>query len=61
MSKDRAEEIEPSYPDSGAVRDSKEGGPNESEEVEDRVGKGGLKLQMRAPLPKHFSHVVGNC
>ena len=62
MSKDRAEEIEASYPDSGPVRDSKEGGPDESEEVEDGVGEGGWKLQcIGAPLPKHFGHVFGNC
>ena len=60
MSKDRAEETETSYPDSGSVGDSKEGGSNESEEVEDGVGEGGWKLQMGAPLPKHFGHVVGN-
>ena len=44
MSEDRAEEIEASYPDSGPVRDSKEGGPDELEEVEVGVGKGGQKL-----------------
>ena len=61
MSKDKAEEIEASYPDSGSVRDSKEGDPDESEEVEYGVGEGGWKLQTGAPLPKHFGHVVGNC
>ena len=61
MSEDRAEEIEASYPDSGSVRDSKEGGLDESEEVEDGVGEGGQKLQcIGAPLPKHFGHVFGN-
>ena len=33
------EDIEASYPDSGSVIDSKEGGPEESEEVEDRQVK----------------------
>ena len=61
MSKDRAEEIEALYPDSSPVRDSKEGGPDESEEVEDGVDEGGWKLQTGTPLPKHFCHVVGNC
>ena len=60
MSEGRAEETEASYPDSGSVKDSKEGGPDESEEVEDGVGKGDQKLQMGAPLPKHLGHVVGN-
>ena len=61
MSEDRVEEIEASYPDSSPVRDSKEGGPDESEEVEDGVGEGGQKSQcIGAPLPKHFSQVFGN-
>ena len=61
MSEDGAEEIEASYPDSSPVRDSKEGDPDELEEVEDGVGEGGQKLQcIRAPLPKHFGHVFGN-
>ena len=60
MSEDRAEETEASYPDSGSVRDSKEGGSDELEEVEDGVGKGGQKQQTGAPLPKHLGHVVGN-
>ena len=60
MSEVRAEETEASYPDSGSIRDSKEGGPDELEEVEDGVGKGGWKLQMGAPLPKHLGHMVGN-
>ena len=60
MSEDRAEEIEASYPDSVSVRDSKEGGPDELEEVEDGVSRGGQKLQIGTPLPKHLGHVVGN-
>ena len=60
MSEDRAEETKASYSDSGSVRDSREGDSDESEEVEDRVGKGGWKLQTGAPLPKHLGHVVGS-
>ena len=60
MSEDRAEETTASYPDSGLVRDSREGGSNESEEVEDRVGEGEWKLQTGAPLTKHLGHVVGS-
>ena len=39
MSEDIAEDIEASYPDSGSVMDSKEGGLEELEEVEDGVGE----------------------
>ena len=60
MSEDRAEETKASYPDSSLVRDSRDGGSNELEEVEDGVGEGGQKLQVGAPLPKHWGHVVGN-
>ena len=60
MSEDRAEETKASYPDSGSVRDSREGSSDESEEVEDGVGEGGLKLQTGAPLPKHLGHVIGS-
>ena len=35
MSEDMAEDIDAWYPDSGPVRDSKEGGLDELEEVED--------------------------
>ena len=31
-----------------------------SKEVEEGVGKGGWKLRIGAPLPKHQGHVVGN-
>ena len=56
------EDINASYPDSSPVRDSKEGGPDELEEVEEGVGEGGQELQCsRAPLPKHFGQVFGNC
>ena len=45
VSEAMVEDINASYPDSGSVRDSKEGGPDELEEVEDGVGEGGQKLQ----------------
>ena len=51
MSEDRAEETKASYPDSGSVRDSREGGSDESEEVEDWIGEGGWKLQTEHPCP----------
>ena len=35
-----SEDTEASYPDSGSVRDSTEGGPEELEEVVDKVGEG---------------------
>ena len=60
MSEDRVEETKASYPDSGSVRDSREGSSEKSEEVEDGVGEGGLKLQTGAPLPKHQGHVIGS-
>ena len=50
VSEDRVEETEASYPNSGSVQDSRDGGPNESEEVVKGVGNGGLKLQVRTPL-----------
>ena len=40
-----AGDIDASYSDSGSVRDSKEGGPDKLEEVEDGVGEGGQELQ----------------
>ena len=61
VSEDRVEETEASYPDSGSVRDSRDGSPDELEEVVNGVGDGGLKLQVGAPLPKHQGHVVGHC
>ena len=39
------EDIDASYPDSGSVRDSKEGGQDELEQVEDGAGEGGWKSQ----------------
>ena len=57
-----SEEIEASYPDSGSVRDSKEGGPEESEEIEDGVGEGGwASILIGIPLPRHLVIVSGNC
>ena len=44
MLEDRSEETEASYPDSGSVKDSRDGGSNELEEVEEGVGEGGQKL-----------------
>ena len=60
MLEDRVEENEASYSDSGSVRDSKDGIPDESEEVVNGGGDGGLKLQVGAPLPKHQGHVTGH-
>ena len=60
VSEDRVEETEASYPNSGSVKDSRDGGPNESEEVVEGVDDGGLKLQVGAPLPKHLGHVIGH-
>ena len=60
MSEDRVEEAEALYPNSGSVKDSRDGSPNESEEVVVGVGDGGLKLQVGAPLPKHLGHVIGH-
>ena len=60
VSEDREEETKASYPDSGLVRDSRDGGSDESEEVEDAVGEGGQKLPTRTPLPKHLGHIMGS-
>ena len=51
MSKDRAEKIEASYPDSGPVGDSKEGGLDELEEVEDGVGEEVRNCKLGHPFP----------
>ena len=59
-SEDRVEETEASYPNYGTVKDSRESGPNASEEVIEEVGDGGLKLQVGAPLPKDLGHVIGH-
>ena len=56
-----SEELEASYLDSGSVIDSKEGGSEESEEVEDRAGEGGWDSCFSgAPLPKHLGQVSGS-
>ena len=61
------ENMEASYPDSSFIRDSNEGGPEESEEVVDKVGEGaqasitgGEGGLMWTPLPKQFGHVPGS-
>ena len=46
MSEDKVEETKALYPNSGSVKDSRDGGPHESEEVVKGVGNGGLKLQV---------------
>ena len=57
MSEDR----DTSNLDLGLVMDSKEGGLEESEKVEDGVDEGGWESFLsRAPLPKHFGQVSGN-
>ena len=56
-----------SYPDSGPVRDSKEGGPEESDEKgKDGTGEGGLSMDLgegggvrQIPIPKHLGHDTG--
>ena len=60
MLEDREEEAKASYPDSGSIRDSSDGSPDELEEVVNGASDGGLKLQVGAPLPKHQGHVVGH-
>ena len=60
MSENSVEETEASYPDSGSVRALKDGIPDELEEVVNGVGDGGLILQVGAPLPKYWGHVVGH-
>ena len=55
LNQSMSEDMEASYPDSGLVIDSKEGGLEESEEVEDRVGEGVWDSHSSgAPLPKHL-------
>ena len=56
MSEDR----DTSYLDSGSVIDSKDGGPKESEEVEDGVGEGGQESHLSGAPPKHLGQVSGN-
>ena len=48
--------------DLGSINDSREGGPEESEEVEDGAHEGGWDSSSSgAPLPKHLGQVWGNC
>ena len=62
VSEDRADDMEALYLDLGLVMDSHDGGLEESEGVEDGVGKGGQEMLLSgAPLPKHFGHVLGIC
>ena len=57
-----SEDMEASYPDSGSASDSREGGPEDLEEVENRAGEGGQDSSFSgAPLPKHLGQVSGNC
>ena len=61
LNKSVSEDMEASYPDSGSVNDSREGVPEESEEVEEGAGEGGLDSSFsRASLPKHLGQVSGN-
>ena len=56
------------FPNSDSIRDSKEGGPQESEEKEEEgEDEAGLSIDLREggrvrwiPLPKHFGHVIGD-
>ena len=49
VSGDRVEDTKASYPNSGAVKDSRDGGPNESEEVVKGVGDVGLNYRWGHP------------
>ena len=60
MSEDRVEETVASYANSESVKDSRDSGHDESEEVVEGMGDGGLRLQVGAPLPKHLGHVIGH-
>ena len=60
MSEDRVEETKASYPNSGSVKDTRDSSANESEEVVEGVGDGGLKLQVGASLAEHLGHVIGH-
>ena len=55
------EDIEAPYPDLGSVNDSKEGVPEELEEVREGAGEGGhASILGETPLPKHLGNVSGN-
>ena len=48
--------MEASYPDLGSVNNSNEGGPEESEEVREGVGEGGLvSILGKIPLPNTWA------
>ena len=52
------EDMEAAYPDLGSVKDSKEGGPEELEEVKEGASEGGHDSSLSgAPLPKHLGQV----
>ena len=63
-----SDDMDASYPDLGPIMDSKEGGPEESEEKEgEGADEGGLSIDLgekggvrQIPLPKHFGHDIGN-
>ena len=55
------EDMEASYPDSGSVNNSNEGGLEELEEVREGGGEGGHdSILSGTPLPKHLGQVSGN-
>ena len=55
------EDMKVSYPDSGSVKHSNEGGPEESEEVREEAGEGGCaSILGETPLSKHLGYVSGN-
>ena len=60
VSEDRVDETKAAYPNFGSVKDSRDGSPDESEEVVEGLGDGGLKLQVGAPVPKHLGHVISH-
>ena len=54
--------MEASYPDSGSIKNFREGGLEELEEVKEGAGEGGCDSSFGgAPLPKHLGQVSGNC
>ena len=56
-----SEDMEASYPELGSDNDSKEGGLEELEEVNEGAGEGDQDTSFSgAPLPKHLGQVSGN-
>ena len=52
--------MEASYLDSGPANDSRDGGSEESEEVEEKASEGGQDSSFSgAPLPKYLGQVSG--